>query len=167
MYISYINEKINSYVCYSLGHGVYQIAIGLCMNTFLSEKVMVLILIFYCFFSTEVFPSVFNKRLILNQKQEELIDGGVASQIYIFDFNGDKAFLKIKSWHSMYSCDGNYVAINENGIISLSWNVSVNGKYYFCDYPSPQFKIKIKNNEFYLNGQLLKDKNEWYLMTEK
>lgn len=70
----------------------------------------------------------------------------MASQIYIFDFNGDKAFLKIKSWHSMYSCDGNYVAINENGIISLSWNVSVNGKYYFCDYSSPQFKIKIKNN---------------------
>lgn len=51
--MSYINEKINSYVCYSLGHGVYQIAIGLCMNTFLSEKVMVLILIliFYCFFN--------------------------------------------------------------------------------------------------------------------
>ena len=99
------------------------------MNKFLSEKVM--ILIFSCFFSAEVLPGVFNKKLVLSQKQEELIDGGVTSQTYIFDFNGDKAFLKIKSWHSMYSCDGNYIAINESGIISLSWNVSVNGQMLF------------------------------------
>lgn len=144
-----------------------QIAIGLCMNKFISEKAMVLIFIFSCVFPVEAFSSVFNKKLILNQKQEELIDGSVASQTYIFDFDGNKAFLKIKSWHSMYSCDGSYVAINNNGIISLSWDVSVNGKDYFCDSPSPQFKIKVKNNKFYLNSQLLKDENEWYLMTEK
>ena len=148
-----------------------QIAIGLCMNKFLSEKATVFIFIFIFIFSfifpVETFSSAFNKKLILNQKQEELIDGSMASQTYIFDFDGNKAFLKIKSWHSMYSCDGNYVAINNNGIISLSWNVSVNGKDYFCDSPSPQFKIKVKNNKFYLNSQLLKDENEWYLMTEK
>ncbi|WP_323995073.1 hypothetical protein [Aeromonas hydrophila] len=137
------------------------------MNNFFPKKVISLAIILFCLFLVDAYSSVFNKKLILNQKQEELIDGGVASQTYIFNFDGDKAFLKIKSWHSMYSCDGNYVAINENGTISLSWNVSVNGKDYLCDSPSPQFKIKIKNNKFYLNSQLLKDKNEWYLMTEK
>lgn len=137
------------------------------MNKFFPKKVISLAIILFCLFSVNAYSSVFNKKLILNQKQEELIYGGVASQTYIFNFDGDKAFLKIKSWHSIYSCDGNYVAINENGTISLSWNVSVNGKDYSCDSPPPQFKIKIKNNKFYLNSQLLKDKNEWYLMTEK
>ncbi|HHQ4525753.1 TPA: hypothetical protein ACSP1O_003690, partial [Aeromonas veronii] len=85
----------------------------------------------------------------------------------IFNINGDKAFLQIKSWHSMYSCDGNYIVTNKDDIIYLSWNTSVNGKEYSCQYPSPQFKIKIKSNKFYLNGQLLNDKRKWHLMTEK
>ncbi|HHQ4535056.1 TPA: hypothetical protein ACSP8B_004121, partial [Aeromonas veronii] len=65
------------------------------------------------FFSVKAYSIVLNTKLILNQKQEELIDGCAASQTYIFNINGDKAFLKIKSWHSMYSCDGNYIVTNK------------------------------------------------------
>ena len=119
------------------------------------------------FFSNKAYSIVLNTKLITNQKQEELIDGCAASQTYIFNINGDKAFLKIKSWHSMYSCDGNYIVTNKDDIVYLSWNTSANGKEYFCEYPSPQFKIKIKSNGVYLNSQLLNDKSKWYLMTEK
>lgn len=123
----------------------------------------------FCLFSVNAYSNVLNTKLILilNQKQEELIDSGESSQVYIFYIDKDKAFLKIKSWHSFYSCDGDYTITNKGDIIYLSWNVSDNGKDYFCDYPSPQFKIKIKKNKFYLSGQLLKDENKWYLMTEK
>ncbi|MFM5395584.1 hypothetical protein ACEUAB_15715 [Aeromonas veronii] len=119
------------------------------------------------FFSIKAYSIVLNTKLITNQNQEELIDGCAASQTYIFNINGDKAFLKIKSWHSMYSCDGNYIVTNKDDIVYLSWNTSANGKEYFCEYPSPQFKIKIKSNGVYLNSQLLNDKSKWYLMTEK
>lgn len=67
----------------------------------------------------------------------------------------------------MYSCDGNYIVTNKDDVLYLSWNTSANGKKYFCEYPSPQFKIKIKSNGFYLNSQFLNDKSKWYLMTEK
>ncbi|MCX7127808.1 hypothetical protein [Aeromonas sp.] len=135
------------------------------MNKYFPRKVMSLVFIF--FFSVKASSSVLNTKLTLNQKQETLIDGAAASQTYIFNIDGSKAFLKIKSWHSMYSCDGNYIVTNKGGIISLSWNKSANGKDYFCEYPSPQFKIKMKNNKFHLNSQLLNGKNEWHLMTEK
>lgn len=144
-----------------------RIVIGLFMNSFFSVKIIPLFITFVFIFPFDVFSGVFSKKLILNKKQEELIDGSAASQTYIFNLEGDKAFLKIKSWHSMYSCDGSYIAKNINGIILLSWNASANGKIYFCDSPSPQFKIKMENNKFYLNGQLLDDGNEWYLMTVK
>lgn len=137
------------------------------MNKSFIKKVMVFIFIFISFFSVKVYSSVLSAKLILNQKQEELIDGGSASQSYMFNIFGDKAFLEIKTWHSMYSCDGNYVVTNKGGVIYLSWDASANGKDYFCDYPSPQFKIKIKNNKFYLNSELLNGKGEWYLMTKK
>lgn len=140
--------------------------IDLCMNDCL-QKCNKWFFICFCFFSVKAYSIVLNTKLIINQKQEELIDGGAASQTYIFNINGDKAFLKIKSWHSMYSCDGNYIVTNKDDIVYLSWNTSANGKEYFCEYPSPQFKIKMKSNGFYLNSQLLNDKSKWYLMTEK
>ena len=133
----------------------------------LPKKTISLTLILFCFFSTKAASNVLSTTLILNQKQEELIYGGVASKSYMFNIDGSKAFLKIQSWHSMYSCDGNYIVTNKDGVMYLSWNTSVNGKEYFCEYTSPQFKIKEKDNKYYLNSQLLNSKNEWYLMTEK
>lgn len=135
------------------------------MNNFFSEKIIYLVLLFV--FPSEVFSGDFKKTLILHQKQEELIDNGAVSQIYIFNLDGNKAFLKIKSWHSLYSCDGSYIVTNVNGAITLSWDALVNKKKYFCSSPSPQFKIKNERNGFYLNGHVLIDENEWYLMTEK
>ncbi|VFA43394.1 hypothetical protein [Chryseobacterium indologenes] len=80
--------------------------------------------------------------------ETEETTSGTASITYHFNIKNDIAVLTTKTYHEPIRCNGNYKAVENNGILELFYA----GDEESCQSKKSKFKIKLENKKYYLQG---------------
>ncbi|AZA81929.1 hypothetical protein C1637_24700 [Chryseobacterium lactis] len=73
---------------------------------------------------------------------------GTGSITYHFIIKNDTAVLTTTTYHEPIRCNGNYKAVENNGILELFYA----GNEESCQSKTAKFKIKHENNKYYIQG---------------
>ncbi|MCJ7934536.1 MAG: hypothetical protein MUW56_13125 [Chryseobacterium sp.] len=97
--------------------------------------------------NVKLFDSKFQGEFSSTVETEETTSG-TASITYHFSIKNDVAILTTTTYHEPIRCNGNYKALENNGILELYYS----GDEESCKSKNAKFKIKRENNKFYIQG---------------
>lgn len=83
---------------------------------------------------------------------EKLIDGSQVFLQYDFTINSknNNASLSMTTWHAPFTCIGDYSLKVKSGVLELH---HLGADKDSCPYPSPQFEISRKGENYYVKGR--------------
>lgn len=117
---------------------------------------MIYLFVFFCVWgecSLAIAETQWDGEFSVEELGEKLNDGSQVFLRYDFKINSknNHAFLSMTTWHAGIPCIGDYYLKTTSDILELYYsNIEKNA----CPYPSPQFKIKIKGNKYYIKSRL-------------
>lgn len=120
------------------------------------RKFIKYLFVFFCLwseYSSAVAETQWDGDFRVEEFGEQLNDGSQVFLQYNLNINSENnhASLSMTTWHAGITCIGDYSLKIKSGILGLYYS-GVEKK--MCPYPSPQFEIKNKGNEYYVKGAM-------------
>lgn len=121
-----------------------------CMRRFIAY-----LLVVSCFWSAHSFAvakTPWDGDFTIELFGEKLIDGSQVFLQYDFTINSENnhASLSMTTWHAPITCIGDYSVKVKSDVLEL-YHLGIEKNS--CPYPSPQFEISRKGNDYYIKGR--------------